>query len=122
MDLLDTTVLVDILRKNAAALAWLRSTTGKAAVSVISLTELYAGARSRREEQEVLALERSFRILTVDRDIAVRAGAFVRLYGTSHNIDDPDALIAATAEHHGLGLATLNAKHFPMFPKLKRPY
>jgi predicted nucleic acid-binding protein len=122
MELLDTTVLVDLLRKNAAAVAWLRSTTGKPAVSVISLTELYAGARSRREEQELLALERSFRILNLDRDIAVRAGVFVRLYGASHNIDDPDAIIAATADHHGLALATLNVKHFPMFPKLKRPY
>ena len=33
-----------------------------------------------------------------------------------------DAIIAATAEHHGLRLATLNVKHFPMFPKLKRAY
>lgn len=122
MELLDTSVLVDVLRKNAAALTWLRSTTGKPAVSVISLTELYAGARSRREEQEVLVLERSLRILNLDRDIAVRAGVFVRLYGGSHNIDDPDAIIAATAEHHGLTLATLNVKHFPMFPKLKRAY
>jgi len=32
------------------------------------------------------------------------------------------AYIAATAEHHGLKLATLNVKHFPMFPKLKRAY
>ena len=40
----------------------------------------------------------------------------------SHGIDIPDAIIAATAEHHGLRLATLNVKHFPMFPKLKRAY
>ena len=122
MDLLDTTVLVDLLRKNTAALTWLRSTTGKPAVSVVSLTELFAGARTRREEQEILVLERSVRLLSLDRDIAVRAGVFVRLYGASHNIDDPDAIIAATTEHHGLKLATLNIKHFPMFPKLKRPY
>ena len=57
-----------------------------------------------------------------DRAIAARAGVFVRLYGGSHSIDDPDAIIAATAEHHGLRLATLNVKHFPMFPKLKRAY
>ena len=40
----------------------------------------------------------------------------------SHGIDIPDAIIAATAEHHGLRLATLNTKHFPMFPKIKRAY
>jgi predicted nucleic acid-binding protein len=122
MDLLDTSALVDLLRKNPAALAWLRSTTGKPAVSVVSLTELHAGVRSRREEQEVLLLERTVRLLNLDRDIAVRAGVFVRLYGASHNVDDPDAIVAATAEHHGLRLATLNVKYFPMFPKLKRAY
>ena len=31
-------------------------------------------------------------------------------------------LIAATAEHHGLDLATLNVKHFPMFKRLKAAY
>ncbi len=51
-----------------------------------------------------------------------RAGVFSRLYEPSHGLDDIDALIAATAEHHGLRLATLNVKHFPMFPKLKRAY
>ena len=33
-----------------------------------------------------------------------------------------DALIAATAKAHGLPLATLNIKHFPMFDGLTRPY
>jgi predicted nucleic acid-binding protein len=40
----------------------------------------------------------------------------------SHGIDIPDAIIAATAEHHGLKLATLNVRHFPMFRKLKPAY
>jgi predicted nucleic acid-binding protein len=120
--LLDTTVLVDLLRRKAAAAAWLRSIPGRAAMSVVSLTELYAEVRNRREEQELLQLERTIRPLNLDRDIAVRAGVFVRLYEASHNIDDPDAIIAATAEHHGLRLATLNLRHFPMFRKLKRPY
>jgi predicted nucleic acid-binding protein len=45
-----------------------------------------------------------------------------RVFAPSHGLDDVDAIIAATAEHHGLRLATLNVKHFPMFPKLKRAY
>jgi predicted nucleic acid-binding protein len=120
--LLDTTILVDLLRKNKAAEGWFTSIGGAAAMSVVSLTELYAGVRSRREEQDLLQLETVIRPLIVDRDVAIRAGVFVRLYEASHNIDDPDALIAATAEHHGLKLATLNVKHFPMFRKLKPAY
>ena len=54
--------------------------------------------------------------------IASRAGVFVRHYQASYGLDDIDALIAATAEHHDVKLATLNVKHFPMFAKLRRPY
>lgn len=33
-----------------------------------------------------------------------------------------DYLIAATAEINGLELATLNVRHFPMFPDLRPPF
>ena len=122
MHLLDTSILVPILRKNEAALAWFESNTDEPRMSVVSLTELYLGVRRQREERDLVEIERLVRPLPVDRDIAVRAGQFVRHYGPSHSVEIPDALIAATAEHHGLRLATLNIKHFPMFPKLKRAY
>src|SRR5262249_32618851 len=120
--LLDTSVLVSILRKNQAALAWFEENAGDPRMSVVSLTELYLGVRRQREERDLAELERRVRPLSVDRDIAVRAGVFVRHYGPSPSVEIPDAIIAATAEHHGLRLATLNTKHFPMFPKLKRAY
>jgi predicted nucleic acid-binding protein len=122
MHLLDTSVLVGILRKDAAALAWFAANATGAKTSVISLTELYLGIRRQNEERDLVALERLARPLMVDRDIAVRAGVFVRHYGPSHSVEIPDAIIAATAEHHVLKLATLNVRHFPMFPKLKRAY
>ena len=122
MHLLDTSILVPILRKNEIALAWFESNTDDPKMSVVSLTELYLGIRRQREERDLVELERLVRPLAVDRDIAVRAGVFVRHYGPSHSVEIPDAIIAATAEHHGLRLATLNVKHFPMFPKLKSVY
>jgi predicted nucleic acid-binding protein len=122
MHLLDTSVLVSILRKNEIALAWFESSADEPKMSVVSLTELYLGVRRQREERDIVELERRVPPLPVDRDIAVRAGVFVRLYGPSHSVEIPDALIAATAEQQGLRLATLNVKHFPMFPKLKRAY
>jgi predicted nucleic acid-binding protein len=60
--------------------------------------------------------------LPVSMEIAKRAGVFVRVFQPSHSVEAIDAIIAATTEHHGLRLATLNTKHFPMFPKLKRAY
>ena len=47
---------------------------------------------------------------------------FVRHYHASHAVELPAALIAATADHHGLALATLNVEHLPMFKKLKAAY
>jgi predicted nucleic acid-binding protein len=120
--LLDTKILVDLLRREQKTVTWLKGTTAKLSVSVISLMELSAGVRNRREEADLVRLEALVRTLVVDRDIAKRAGVFIRLYSASHAIDDADALIGATAEHHGLELVTLNVKHFPMFPRLKPPY
>ena len=122
MHLLDTSVLVELLRKSGSALAWFESSTSDPRMSVVSLTELYLGIRRQKEERDLLQLERQIRPLAVDREIAIRAGVFVRHYGPSHSVEIPDALIAATAEHYGLRIATLNVKHFPMFPKLKRAY
>ena len=54
--------------------------------------------------------------------VAGHVDSLFERHGSSHAVEIPDAIIAATAEHHGLKLATLNVKHFPMFPKLKRAY
>ena len=103
-------------------LALARRPNERAAISAISVMELYAGARSQRDEQDLVALCHQFACLPVGQQIGERAGAMMRHFHKSHGIDIPDAIIAATAEHHGLKLATLNVKHFPMFPKLKRAY
>ena len=48
------------------------------------------------------------------------AGAMLRTFRRSHpGIDIADYLIAATADVGGLGLVTLNVKHFPMVSDLR---
>lgn len=54
-------------------------------------------------------------------DVAERAAELLRRCKASHGMDTVDAVIAATAQVHGLELVTLNLKHFPMFPGLARP-
>jgi predicted nucleic acid-binding protein len=120
--LLDTNILVDYAGGLTVAIAWLRSLHEPPHISVISLLELNAGARSQREERDIEALCAALKWLPITHEIAKQGGSFLRHFGKSHGIDIADALIAATAEHHGLKLATLNVKHFPMFPKLKRAY
>jgi predicted nucleic acid-binding protein len=84
--------------------------------------ELYSGARTQREERRIDTLLASFDRVAIDDSIFRLAGSLLRHYRASSGIDFPDALIAATAEHHGLELATLNVKHFPMFKGLKPAY
>jgi predicted nucleic acid-binding protein len=120
--LFDTNVLVEYLRDRPDAQQFLEAQNERPCISVGSVLELYADFRNRREEQNAERLLSEAKILPVTYDIAKRAGVWSRLFAPSHGLDDIDALIAATAEHHGLRLATLNVRHFPMFPKLRRAY
>lgn len=120
--LLDTNIIVDYLRHRAAALGFVEALNSKPRVSVVSVAELFSSARSRREEDLIDGLLEVTIVLPVTHEIAKRAGQAIKHYQRSHGLDDFDALIAATAEHHGLALATLNVKHFPMLDGLKRAY
>ena len=52
------------------------------------------------------------------------SGLMQRNHGRSHGVGLNDALIAATAQEHGLLLWTFNVKHYPALGKeqLKRAY
>lgn len=125
MILVDTDVLIANLRGINVAQEWLRHTrarTGRLAVSVVTNAEIIGGMRSP-ERREVTRLLNSVRPLPVTDMIAHRAGELRHRYRRSHAaIGVVDYLIAATAEVHGLELATLNIKHFPMFADLKPPF
>jgi len=120
--LLDSTILVDLVRDHDGAKRFVATLNRKPYASVVTIAELIAGARSRKEEGVIGSLERWLHLVPVDAAIAHRAGVFLKLYERAYGTDDLDAVIAATAEHHELKLATLNVKHFPMFPKLKKAY
>ena len=122
LHLLDTCILIDILRMDRNAVAFVSSLDERPHVCPVSSMELLAGARTQREENLIDQLLAKFHMVQIDSGIYRRAGSWLRHYQASHAIGSVDALIAATAEHHGLKLATLNTKHFPMFPKLKRAY
>ncbi len=120
--LVDSSVIIDYLRHRKSAIEYIGALTSRPKVSVASILELYMGARSRLEEIAIEDLLAASDILPVTLEIARAAGQIMKHYGRANGLDDLDAIIAATAEHHGLELATLNVKHFPMFAKLKPAY
>jgi predicted nucleic acid-binding protein len=124
MILVDTDVLISHLRGIPEANDWLRDarTEGPIAASVIAITELVGGMRSQ-QRREVTRLLGSLRIVPVNELVGYRAGEFRRRYRRSHSsIGTADYLVAATADVHGLRLATLNVRHFPMFRDLEPPW
>ena len=99
--LVDTDVFVDHLR----GARQLDPGRHRLHYSVITRAELYAGNTASNLVRTLLA---PFREIPVDRTVAERAGRIRR----ESRIRLPDALIAATAVEHKLGLATRNRADF----------
>ena len=116
--LLDTTVLIDVLRNRNRRRAWLEQlvVSGKTlAISVITIAEIHSGLRPG-EETSTKAQLANLEWIPVSAAIAERAGVMKcasARQGETHNI--LDLMIAATAMERGCPLATDNQRHF-QFP------
>lgn len=120
--LIDSDVLIDYLRDRAEAVTYLESLTPPLSISAITVAELYAGVRDGAERMTLDRFIDSFQVVTIDEDIATRAGIIRRDFGKSHGTGLADAVIAATAELHHAKLVTLNSKHFQMIKDIVIPY
>jgi predicted nucleic acid-binding protein len=111
--LIETTVLVDLLRDHALAITWVNSLPPQRRwVSVVTYFELLAGCRNRREQRIVAREMRNYHLLFLTEDISRTALSWYTRFHLSHGIGFLDTLLGATAFHHDLKLATLNTKHF----------
>ena len=117
--LVDTDILIEILRGNAQLLRIFTALPVATILYVSSITaaELYHGAaRSRNpagSRAEVAALLSQVQVLPVDDVVAARFGELkAGLQAAGQVIADFDLLIAATALVHDLPLATHNIRDF----------
>jgi predicted nucleic acid-binding protein len=119
---LDTSVLIDILRNDPAALAYARGLDSVPACSEVCRIEVWRGLRSS-ERRSTEQLFQALRWVPLDEPIARRAGELGRKWDRHRpGIALADLIVAATAELLAAGLATANLRHFPMFPGLQAPY
>lgn len=121
MILVDTTVVVDLLRGRPEVRGWLDQQTEVLAAAEVTRVEILQGVRSGERSAVCGALD-SLVWFPLDTAVAVRAGELGREYRASHLLGLADLVVAATAEVHRLHLVTSNVRHFPMHPGLTSPY
>jgi predicted nucleic acid-binding protein len=122
--LIDSTVLIDVLRGHEPAMEFLSDARRvDAVVSVAPVrTEVLGGVRDG-EVRSVFAILRLIQWLDVTVELADVAAALTRRHRAAHGgIDIVDYLLAAAALEVGGVVATSNVRDFPMFPGLQPPY
>lgn len=122
--LVDTSVLIDVLRGNARAVEVLRTERGRGILHASEITRLEVLSGMRPDEDvPTRGLLTALRWHPVDQAVAERAGELGRRWLPGHSgIDAADLAIAATAMALQAKLLTRNTRHFPMFADLSDPY
>ena len=116
MYILDTDVIIWILRKDAVIISAVARLThkGAGALSTISVAEIYKNIFP----SEVGSAEELFdehEVISVSREIARDAGYYwQQFHKRLATLSLADCIVAATAKIHRGILLTLNTRHFPM--------
>jgi predicted nucleic acid-binding protein len=122
--ILDTDVMIDLLRNNSTARQWLGSLNGFPSISCFTALELLGGSQNKHEYRTVEKFLLDFPILYPSLEDLDKAIGIYSPFCLSHGVGYLDLLIASVAVGHGLALATFNKKHFSNLPNLQivQPY
>lgn len=107
----DTTVLIHLLRHNSTAFSWFRSQTTRLSVTPFSWMEVMAGAGSKSAQQQGLNLFQQFDMLFPTETDIRRAMEQLQTYRLSHGIGLMDCFIASACYRLQVPLYTDNLKH-----------
>jgi predicted nucleic acid-binding protein len=107
----DSTVLVDILRKHPPALSWLQSQSDLPGITTIAWMELIAGAQNKPAQADALKLLSRFNIEYLTRADMNWAMQRLLAYKLSHSVGILDCLIASISYRLQVPLYTHNLKH-----------
>lgn len=119
MILLDTNILIEILKDNPATQQQMQGLNEPLAISSVTAMELIYGARNKQEVLKLQKFMRMFHVFHLNEDISLKALQLVTEYAKSHTLDIPDSLIASTALNHKCTLLTYNVKDFQFIPDLE---
>ena len=112
MIVLDTNVLIEILKGSEVTIKTVQTLNARLVISSISVMELYYGAINKAEIKKIETFVSLFNIEHLNEKISIKSTMLIKAYAKSHNLDIPDSLIAATALVLGCEIFTYNLKDF----------
>lgn len=125
MVLVDTDIMVDVLRSHQPALNWIQSSVADdVAIPGFVLLELIEGCKDKAAQAQVLSLVSKVRVVWLSEEASDRAAALFMDHRLADGLGMIDALVAQTALETGAPLASFNRKHYACVPGLQvvEPY
>jgi predicted nucleic acid-binding protein len=119
--LLDTGVVIAHLRgfPGVAELLISLGARGPLATSVVTVVEVWQGAKAREAERTQLFFS-GVEVIPLEAELAEAAGHLARsLREKGYTVGLADAVVAATAQHLDVPVLTTNKKHFEHVPGLR---
>ncbi|RLC78819.1 MAG: VapC toxin family PIN domain ribonuclease [Chloroflexi bacterium] len=117
--LLDSDVMIEILRNNPKAIQWLLTQRGKAiGLPVIVRMELVRGARNRQEQRTIVRELDKYETVHLETGDTIKALKWFEDFYLSHGLGIMDCLIAAPAVRLRRPLYTFNVRHYRVIPGL----
>ena len=116
--LIDSNVLIDVSRGNAAAIKYVDALPEPWSISQVTAMELIVGARDKRELTTIDSFLALYQVVALSESIGARAYHLLKTYAKSHRLHLFDSLVAAIAIEEALTLVTLNRKHYQMIEGL----
>lgn len=118
--LLDSDVIIDLLRNRPTALAWAKqNSTLRMGVSSIVWLEILQGAQNKREQIAATKVLEGFSVVYFEADDNLWTMQHFPIYHLSHNVGIHDMMIAASAVRLSLTIYTRNVKHFAPLPDVQ---
>lgn len=126
MILLDSDVVVDLLRRYPPAVAWFGSLDVDEFVALPGyvVMELIQGCRNKAEQMRLLSVLERYGMVWLSPDDCTQALDLFAQYHLSHNAGLLDVLIAQIAITLAVPLCSFNQKHYCFIPGLRvvQPY
>lgn len=126
MILLDSDVLIDLLRKYPPAMLWFNTLHDdeELMLSGYVVLELLQGCRNKAEQDQVQRELATYGVVWLSSNDSDKAVEVFAAYHLSHNAGLLDVLIGQTAVVLGAPLHTFNQRHYSFIPGIQtvQPY